>query len=1117
MASASTSGTGCAQRTPVVSGPGSHTGSSFTAHRKRGFALIISLMLMGFLLLMVLSLSSLVQTDLASSTIDQQSSNARQNALLGLQTAIGKLQQYAGPDQAVTARADIEDAQAANPYWTGVWDKDGTLLTYLVSGNENGTQPPQYDGSSELSTNRNDAKAAILLANGATDTDPDVLAKLVKIKSNGTEGGYAYWISDESVKAKINLLPSTRPSGAPENFGLMVPQQFGFTDLKPWFDQSTLFNPNGGLNEANLQKLQATIDMGTLSAYRGGSTKDLLHDVTFYSYGVLSNPRTGGLKKDLTAAFEGNLDSALKDRNIIAGKADTPLWNQLHNWVMTTPDANNALPVQGATNEQAGIYPVLLGFQLYMVPAYQAAGADERLFNYIVPTVALWNPYNHPLKSTSYKILAGRAQKGNNVNHLTHVGGSTFSQSYVIFLEQDTNPMNSVGDRYEQDTNREGKDALRGILNPYSGGNYVHDETLEFTIPDVTLAPGEVQIYTAERNQPFKVGSGNVRKLVAENNPYGFYIDLQRTLHKDPSSGGLESLRRFKHSGIIPARVGALQLSIDGGEVLSDAVYLNQAPSPDYPVEMDIQSFKGPQEDLMLYDVSTGVNTRAFGWLAMRNMGINTRNPLPQHRERNQLDADYKWLAHYNPRAATSGPHPINYRASKTNYDTSTTINPSFISLADHHGEAVNSVGDLVATIKARSSNGIVLFEASPGIENLFTIGQLTHAPLFYWDDTHSGTNYSPANTTRVRPRMENASFDNLIPANPIGNSRANPAIPLDKSERPMEFGASEGFSNFTKGNLYDYSYLLNQALWDEYFFSAVTSSGNDTDGNPLYSASRNPRMVLLPDKTQVERGLNTSAESLLIDGPFNVNSTSINAWKALLTSFYGRTPGDADRISAANSETVAPFMRIADPAHVKTKINPRVNDEESYIGYHTLDEDQIDALAKAIVEEIRLRGPATSLSAFINRSLSGTEDLQIQGTLSAAIEKAQLSNSTTNAINKELRADGQESSQWRTVTASNLQSQAAAEGYVTEGLPGWLTSADILSRLGSVLSPRGDTFLIRAYGEYGTDNNLSKAWCEAVVQRLPETIDSADPQTPPDTSRRFVIAAFRWLSPSEL
>jgi len=50
----------------------------------------------------------------------------------------------------------------------------------------------------------------------------------------------------------------------------------------------------------------------------------------------------------------------------------------------------------------------------------------------------------------------------------------------------------------------------------------------------------------------------------------------------------------------------------------------------------------------------------------------------------------------------------------------------------------------------------------------------------------------------------------------------------------------------------------------------------------------------------------------------------------------------------------------------------------------------------------------------------------------------------------------------------------------------------DVLQSIGSVLTARSDTFVIRTYGEVlnpldSTAAPISRAWCEAVVQRLPD------------------------------
>jgi hypothetical protein len=78
---------------------------------------------------------------------------------------------------------------------------------------------------------------------------------------------------------------------------------------------------------------------------------------------------------------------------------------------------------------------------------------------------------------------------------------------------------------------------------------------------------------------------------------------------------------------------------------------------------------------------------------------------------------------------------------------------------------------------------------------------------------------------------------------------------------------------------------------------------------------------------------------------------------------------------------------------------------------------------------------------------------------------------------------------------------------------PGTPTSAQILAALGPMLTTRSDTFRIRAYGEAANPVDSSRvesaAWCEAIVQRTPETL--------PGFGRRFVVTSFRWMGPDDI
>ena len=96
---------------------------------------------------------------------------------------------------------------------------------------------------------------------------------------------------------------------------------------------------------------------------------------------------------------------------------------------------------------------------------------------------------------------------------------------------------------------------------------------------------------------------------------------------------------------------------------------------------------------------------------------------------------------------------------------------------------------------------------------------------------------------------------------------------------------------------------------------------------------------------------------------------------------------------------------------------------------------------------------------------------------------------------------------------------------------PGYLTQADILSGIGPMLTARSDTFTIRAYGDVRnpvTGDVEGRAWCEAVVQRVPDVTDpvsgtyTAGDELQPSASkypfgRKFKIVSFRWLNPGDI
>jgi hypothetical protein len=187
-------------------------------------------------------------------------------------------------------------------------------------------------------------------------------------------------------------------------------------------------------------------------------------------------------------------------------------------------------------------------------------------------------------------------------------------------------------------------------------------------------------------------------------------------------------------------------------------------------------------------------------------------------------------------------------------------------------------------------------------------------------------------------------------------------------------------------------SYLMNNALWDSFFFSGAAPSIADNgsrQGNYNKVRSRtlaevmndfasgagtlaNPRMLLYQtsdnsaataitadgfatDSTGAATdGYRKFASYLLNVGAFNVNSTSVEAWTALYGSLKGLALGSQSANAPAETNN-ARFPRIlGDSAQTPTTRN--IADAAYWNGYANLSDTQIRALAVATVAEVKVR-----------------------------------------------------------------------------------------------------------------------------------------------------------------
>jgi hypothetical protein len=341
-----------------------------------------------------------------------------------------------------------------------------------------------------------------------------------------------------------------------------------------------------------------------------------------------------------------------------------------------------------------------------------------------------------------------------------------------------------------------------------------------------------------------------------------------------------------------------------------------------------------------------------------------------------------------------------------------------------------------------------------------------------------------------------------------------------------------------------DHAYLANKSLWDQYFLSTVADQTGPAFGTntrteqqvltdffesdkPLLNARftpYNPGSKTTPEMLKQTAAGNPSyqkiAAYLMLAGGFNINSTSVDAWKTVLASL-----DDAEIETVLGPEAAATgrfaLLRVRRPSEMAIDGAPIATRQNRWQGYRRLTEDQIEMLAEEIVTEVRARGPFLSLADFVNRRIGPESELTTKGAIQAAIDRVK-------PINANIEVDGQELMA-ADVASNGYESVMAGVGNSATYAPGMITQGDVLSLIGSRISVRGDTFRIRGYGEARDATGreiLATAWCEAVVQRVPDFVDSSDNATTDFAElkdvnqrfgRRYQIVSFRWLNPGEV
>ena len=354
--------------------------------------------------------------------------------------------------------------------------------------------------------------------------------------------------------------------------------------------------------------------------------------------------------------------------------------------------------------------------------------------------------------------------------------------------------------------------------------------------------------------------------------------------------------------------------------------------------------------------------------------------------------------------------------------------------------------------------------------------------------------------------------------------------------QRPISIGELQhlniiGNRPFTVGNSWgqDTSRRFNR-IFDEAFFSGLASDDATPDiasGEALPNHRIRPTSTLsdatatsLQDLLDAEE---YSSEKLLIDGPFNLNSTSGNAWAAILGSIFIReweaadinSKGDLNvespRLAVEMGQAILRFPQSAQEVfdtgyrlsthppteffRVGAKFFPKNTNEGSVESTPESPYNKLgDAIALRVGERIRLLGPFVSIEEFLAPVESDSfRDPNDSTSYLSAMERAILDVAEVN------------------------QTDSGAD--VWHHTSSFLSQADVMTGLAPVATTRGDTFVIRSVGRSQTNlqgNDIATVICEARIQRIPEVLDpSDDVVTPSNTGfgRKFVIVSQRWVT----
>ncbi len=1021
-------------------------------HPRGGFALILALALMGFLVLLLVSLSTQLVTETHLASLQGQHAKARSNALLALNVALGRLQEAAGPDQRATGAVSVDEGLNVDPskrHWTAVWRNGGA---YDATANVQEYTPELVgilvSGEPTAASLANPANGVTLVGMDSVSDAHDVIVvptEQVLDRSGAVEGNFAYWVADESTKARVNLTDAyAGDNGNP--IPLLAAQRPGLEMLQSPVEGEDWLGVAYPANHSDLGMVSDLSGFGLLLSRSGEDYQSLVHkhfhDLTAHSRSLLTDQRRGGFKHDLThmlrhdalpAGYMYASEDSLLGRTGLPG----PAWSLLkdfYNLSQSVDPLNPSLNVReglrdhnDSTAHTSVIAPVVTQIKLYFDFSLNASG---NLRMHMFPAVVMFNPYNVALEPEDYLF-----------QFLQH-NQQTPTTLEVTVVMDDT-------------------DSTEQHFGPYAFGNsstsgLFLSGSIFFTAKGLSFGPGEVKVLTLDASAAYQGPIDS--SLVTAANPDSSRFDANALT---PGFNDLNYAYVEFSEAVDPAYTPAyydFQLLNSGS--LRFNLHLMHRSWTDQLAHFDgigyDNSVSGPGSSAAI-EKTDFPNVFANAGFSYK-VALNTVRSLASF----NLRSNHISTNGYETAGSKLPPRHYTGNFGLGDFSTDTSVaNPDNAFYGPSHSDT--------------GASRVVLFEVPPRTPGLVSLGQLQHLDL---------------STKFIAPAQGADTATHNGPSYAFGNSISTPLVPTD------EYYYNDGTTAWHLLRTYfDTSYQANEALWDQYFFSTVP-----TNFDPATETLANQRLYILDEAIDMDASETAAASNLMIEGGFNVNSTSVEAWRALLASVrdydLAKYGGGVD----TGQDNV--FSRFSLP-YAGADISPGESDAASWSGVRKLSDAQVDALAIEIVEQVKQRGPFLSLADFVNRELVSPADdkaeLGLSGALQAAIDLTDINRGLETAAITGAPPE------------SAFPNAEAFEGYRSDFAPGYLSQADLLMSLGPVLTARGDTFVIRCYGDvvdpFDSDVVLSAACLEAVVQRVPEEVTPGG-----NLGRRFVVVDFQWL-----